>query len=186
MNTKILAAAALLFFAVSGTAFATSVYTAPDGGQYQVPTGYSAWAYGIYYNGSTGVYFDPMTGQTSTIAPKGPAATNYNGLYTIPQGYSSSAYGTYYGGSNGAYYDPRSGFYSYNVPTGPVYLGVNQAVAAAYNQGSPVYYTIAATVNPQLPSTGAGGDALATIVLLIVSGLIAVGGFVALTKRHYA
>jgi hypothetical protein len=168
----------------ASVALAATVYTSPTGIQYAVPAGYVPYSYGTYYNSATNTYFNPVTGQTSSIVPTGPVLTSSsNGLPTIPFGYSSSVYGTYYA-TNGVYLDPLTGFMSRTAPVGPVVVG---RVAPVTNSNGTAYYTVASPVsttggNPALPNTGAGGDAPMTIAILLASAVVLVSGVRLATK----
>lgn len=159
-------------------------------GSYQVPQGYQPYSWGIYYNPSTGMYYNPRNGQSSAQAPTGPAAHNaYNGSYVIPAGYTYYNYSTYYNSSTNSYYEPESGFYSSTAP-GPTtytYNPVQQVVPVpVYVQTVPTYTVAQPVYYPTLPSTGAGGDASATIMLLMISGLVAVGGALSMRRLAYS
>lgn len=59
--------------------------------------------------------------------------------------------------------------------------------AQVYTQPVPTYqivpsYTVAQAI-PTLPNTGAGGDAAVTIVILLASAALVVGGIRLVTKR---
>ncbi len=148
--------------AISGSVLAQT-FTNGNGTVYNVPAGYTNYQYGIHYNSTLGMYYNPMTGQFSTTAPSGPASLNSAGQYIIPAGYNFSLYGTYYNPSTGVYYDPATGFYSVGEPAGPSYFGTT----------------------PGLPNTGAGGNAALTATLLAITGALAVGGM-ALVRRNAA
>jgi len=132
-----------------------------------VPAGYQQYYFGTYYNSNTGMYFNPNTGQYSGIVPLGPADRNMNGMYIIPAGYSTSTFSTYYNSNTKLYYDPRNGFYSAAVPTGPVNTGGTGGVI----------------VNPGLPNTGLGGNAVTTVALLMLTGFISLMGLTYMVSR---
>ena len=144
----------VLLLAGNSVAYAQSTYTGSNGTVYSVPDGFQPYSYGIYYNSTNRVYYNPVTGQFSSTAPLGPASVNSSGMYVIPAGYSSSMYGTYYSPSTGLYYDPATGFYSSIAPSGPLYPpptyytnpnGVRYAVPAGYQPFSSngIYYNSA-------------------------------------------
>ncbi len=159
-------------------------------GSYSVPQGYQSYNYGTYYNPSTGMYYNPRTGQSSAQAPIGPGSKNPNGSFVILPGYSYYAYGTYYNSGTNMFWDPETGFFSNSVP-GPMTFAYNQVplpvtqVVPVYVQTAPTYTVAQPVSNPNLPSTGAGGDAASSLVLLAISGLVAVGGIMSLRRLAY-
>lgn len=162
-----LAIVGALALAGLSTAFAqtTSPYTPPQGYvQYGM--------YGNLYSPSTGLYYNPMTGQSSSLVPLGPAERNASGAYILPPGYSQ--YGTttsYYNSSTGWYYDPTTGFYSKSAP---VNTGVTPAMVSAYYSG---------IFTPGVPNTGVGGDNAKTTAILVMSALMVLTGMTILGKH---
>jgi hypothetical protein len=174
-------ALALVLAGVS-TAFAQSPSPSPS--PYTPPTGYSAYgSNGIFFNSSTGMYYNPMTGQSSMLVPLGPAARNINGSFIIPAGYSQYATTSYYfSPSSGYYYDPTTGFYSTSAP---MFTGVTSqaAIAAGQGTGSGTGST-GGVYTPGVPNTGTGGDAGGTWALLALAAIALVSGAVYLGRRR--
>lgn len=104
-------------------AHADTSYTV-NGVQYNVPTGYQPYTQGTFFNSSTGMYYNPLTGQTSMTAPTG-AGSLTAGSYTVPTGYQFFNYGTYYNPATGTYLNPITGQTSQTAPTGPVSLNAS-------------------------------------------------------------
>jgi hypothetical protein len=160
--------AGVLLFAGANLSYAQSTYTAPDGRVHSIPAGYLQDSYGIFYNSSSNMFYNPLTGQYSTTAPAGPATTTASGAYEIPTGYTASQYGTYYNASTGMYYHPPTGFFSSTAPTGPVFAQTGTATTTPTSPTTPT--------TPGLPVTGAGGEATRDIAVLTLAGLAVIGG----------
>jgi hypothetical protein len=149
-----------------------SPHYTPTGTSDVVPVNYmSTGTNGVYYNATTGMYYDAQSGFYSTNAPSGAGALNADGSYVMPAGYYNSVYGTFYNPATQTYYDPRTGMYTTSVPTGPISTSATGSTSMTGN------------TNPGLPNTGAGGDATASDIALIVSGVAVLAGGAFLTRR---
>lgn len=143
------------------------------------------------YN-STSNYYTTGTGYTGTMGAMATMPVLYNssgqpvnvnstgalaaGYYYLAPGSQQQVY--YYG--NGVFYNPATGTYggsSVYDPNGTagVSLGYSTAVT------SPSYTT---SGTPGVPNTGAGGEATATWITLILAGLIVAGGVTYLVRTR--
>jgi hypothetical protein len=129
VREAVIALAVLVALALMGTAVGTAF--AQTTSSFTPPSGYTQMGTsGIYYNSENKLYYNPVTGQYSTIIPLGPASM-VNGVYTVPSGYYQYSGGPYYyNNTTGYYYDPSTGFYS---PTAPTNTGVSHTMAVSYN-----------------------------------------------------
>ena len=107
-----------------------------------------------------------------------------NGNGAISQGwyYNQSGQSVYYYG-DGTYYNPENGvYYGLNGST----MSVSNPSAGIASEGArPVTSTTVTTttVVPTAPNTGAGGEAGANILALVLSGLVAVAGVTYLVRE---
>ena len=197
MNIRALAISPLLVlvFVTAGSTIAHAEMYSYNGINYSVPVGFQSYSGGVYYNPMTGIYLNPVTGQTST-SPL-PAVTISS--YAVPQGYSvyNGSYGVYYNQNTNSYWSPTTGYYSSGyytppaLPNPPSYVfpavGYVQPTQVVSAYQVPQGYTIAQIVtNPALPTSGAGGDAAVTIVTLLASAAVMLGGVRHMLKRRHA
>jgi hypothetical protein len=140
--TKLLKILALLTAGMTllgtGVAAAQTMYTAPNGVAYTVPAGYNLYGNGIYYNPSTGNYFNAVTGQISITPLFMDQGTPFvfNGVtYPVPVGFNA------WGSTPGLFYSPDNGGRFYNAFTGQFSTTLPAGTIGPIINGRPAGYT---------------------------------------------
>ena len=126
----------------------------------------------------TAVFSTAAVASAQTVPPT-PALYNQTDVLVNPNGsalipgwyYNLGGQSVYYYG-DGTYYNPENGIY-YGL-NGSMMSVSNPAVVPAELSGSAVV--------PSAPNTGAGGEASANIIALVVSGLLAAAGITYLLR----
>ena len=104
------------------------------------------------------------SGQPVNVNTTGPLAAGY---YYLGTGATQQVY--YYG--NGVYYNPSTGVYGGSAVNNP-----NGTSGVALGYSTDVTNPASVTTTPGVPNTGAGGEATATWVTLILAALVVAGG----------
>lgn len=105
-------------------------------------------------------------GQAVNVNTTGPLAAGY---YYLGTGASQQVY--YYG--NGVFYNPSTGVYGGSAVYDP---NGTAGVALGYSTEVTSPSSVTTTNTPGVPNTGAGGEATATWVTLILAALVVAGG----------
>jgi hypothetical protein len=106
--------------------------------------------------------------------------TDSNGTtYDVPAGYQSyNSSGDFYNPSTGTYYNAVSGQTSSTAPAGSISSGSTSTNSSANTNST----SNSTSVNPGVPNTGAGGNAAETVLVLVLSSAVALGGIRLLAK----
>jgi hypothetical protein len=104
------------------------------------------------------------SGQPVNVNTTGPLAAGY---YYLGTGATQQVY--YYG--NGVFYNPGTGVYGGSAVNDP-----NGTSGVALGYSTDVTNPSSVTTTPGVPNTGAGGEATATWITLILAALVVAGG----------
>ncbi len=103
-------------------------------------------------------------GQTVNVNTTGPLAAGY---YYLSPGAVQQVY--YYG--NGVFYNAATGVYGGSAVNNP-----NGTAGVALGYSTDVTNPSSVTTTPGVPNTGAGGEAMATWITLVLAAVVVAGG----------